>query len=136
MYRADPKHKVYDPTNSTEYDLASSIVSEAIRYSSPKIIYWQLNKEGTLRDVSETEDVYNERTGMKIFGEAKEIFGYVDVNPILAEISRLGIEQLEELNIDYNEMPKILKYKNLEQIQDYIKDKNFKALKFINKFEI
>lgn len=110
MYRPDPKFKIYDPTISTEYDLANSFSAEAMKFVSPKIIYWRLDKDATDADQSDDEDIYNEKIGETIFKDPLEIFGYIEVNPIIQEITRLGIEQLEELNIFVNlqEVVKIL----------------------------
>jgi hypothetical protein len=103
MFRVN-KMKVFEPKNP-EYALADAITSEIVEIISPKILWWSLDRTATQATRDELDEVYGEKSSddsKYVYTGPKEVFCYVEFNPILWELSRLGVEQLEMINIFTN----------------------------------
>lgn len=123
--RADDK-SLYEPLNP-EYEMAASFINELNKIVTPNILYFATNMEATMPTLDNTDIVYGETKQKIKFFPPKKIEGYVETNPILEELTQMGLAQIEELNIivsidkflsDINQPPKagdILKISHLEQ---------------------
>ncbi len=99
MYRRPNTVKVFEPKNP-EYALCSSLTSEFIEAQSPLCMWWSLNRATTNASQDELDQVYGERgSGDRKFKFKKpnRIYLYLEINPIMIELTRLGIEQIEEI---------------------------------------
>jgi len=103
MYQRSTKLQMWDP-KSPEYALLDSMVSEKFTAHSPEIKWWsflQDNETGAaVRD--ELDKVYGEKSsGGK---DAKrgylgpfDVKAIMEINPIVKEFTRLGLQQIEEV---------------------------------------
>ncbi len=97
MFRPQ-QFKLYDPQNP-EYEIAQSIIDETMRYVSPQILWWRYDHIETSKQASSIDKLYGENSKGEKFLKPIEIFGYVELNPILQELTRLGLEETEEINL-------------------------------------
>lgn len=106
MYKPpkDVALKTYAPTNP-EYGLVDLMVSEAFAAVSPEIYYWSFDAETTEQDMDEVDQMYGEKSSgdaVRDFTGPYQIDARIDFNPILKEITRLGMEQKEDIDIFVN----------------------------------
>jgi hypothetical protein len=95
--------KTFSPYNP-EYLLASSMDAEMIEYSSPKILWWSFDKTETIADMDELDKIYGEsHLGQDIFKAPKQVNAALEINPIMMELTRLGVEQIEEIILFANQ---------------------------------
>lgn len=99
--------KIFEPTNP-EYNLVHSINSELNEAVSPKLMVWMIDLADAAANQDEIDNVYGENSAIdktkNISKNIKydgpyEFFGNVQVNEIIQEMSRLGVEQVEEIDI-------------------------------------
>jgi len=91
--------KVFEP-RSPEYALASSVDGDFIEAVSPLIMYWSLDRATTVASQDELDHVYGEKSSgdaLHTFLEPNRVYLLIEINPILIELTRLGIEQIEEI---------------------------------------
>lgn len=103
MYRPT-NPRLYEPTNP-EYLLADVMTAEQYEIHSPEIKWWSMIREvdgGAERD--ELDEVYGEKSspGKLAYTEPYEVFGFVDINPILQELTKLGQQQINEIEFYTN----------------------------------
>lgn len=101
MYHPKPSVKLYDPKNP-EYEVVNLITQEAFENVSPHILYWPLDyyKTNLMRD--SVDEVYGEVEKKEVYLKPFPIVGYVEVSPIIAELSKLGLNTNEEINLFVN----------------------------------
>jgi hypothetical protein len=88
---------VFEPL-SPEYSLASSIDAEYISYATPKIMWWSFDKTDTMSNMTELDKIYGEsHVGKDVFYEPNIVEAHLEINPIMMELMRLGVEQIEEV---------------------------------------
>jgi len=98
------KPKVFEPL-SPEYALASLTDSEFIEASSPYVLWWSVDRTATKSSQDELDDVYGEKgSGDRkvIFKNPNRVYIMYELNPILIEMTRLGIQQIEEITLLIN----------------------------------
>lgn len=91
--------RVFEP-RSPEYALASSIDSDFINAASPHITYWSMDRAATQASRDELDGIYGEKSSGDLkhtFLAPNRVYMYLELNPILIELTRLGIEQIEEI---------------------------------------
>jgi hypothetical protein len=91
--------KVFEPT-SPDYALASSMDAEYIQNASPKVLWWSFNFQANIDNMDELDKVYGEKSsknGKDIFRDPKEVYCHFEISPIMLELTRLGVEQIEEV---------------------------------------
>jgi coenzyme F420-reducing hydrogenase gamma subunit len=97
--------KMYDPKNP-EYSLVDAMTSERFTLYSPEVYWWSFirdNEDGAaIRD--ELDRVYGEKSStekMAYLGPY-EVKAAIELNPIVAEFTRLGLQQIEEVEAYVN----------------------------------
>lgn len=99
MFRERPSElKLFD-SMSPEYELANSFVQESIEIVSPPILYFCTNLPATKETLDNVDIVYGETKNKITFLPPKKIVANPQLNPILEELTSLGLAQLEELNL-------------------------------------
>lgn len=88
--------KIYDPENP-EYQLASHYSQELFITVSPKILYWKLNHTLTNTNRDEVDDLYGESSQKSIYEKPVQIYAKEEINPIIQELTKLGLEQKDEI---------------------------------------
>jgi len=108
------KPTLFEPRNP-EYALVDAMTSERFTLFSPEIYYWsflQDDEDGAAaRD--ELDIVYGEKSsvGTEQYIGPIEIKAILEVNPILAEFKRVGLQQIEEIEA----------YANIAAMENYLK---------------
>jgi len=98
MYRPN-NARVFEP-RSPEYALASTIDADFIRAISPLIYYWSLDRTATVASQDQLDTIYGEKssgTALHTFKDPNRVYMFIEINPILVELTRLGAEQIEEI---------------------------------------
>lgn len=99
MFKERPEElKLFEPTNP-EYELANSFVEEAIEIVSPLILYFATDLASTLPTMDNVDNILGETKQKIKFFAPKKIFADPEINPILAELTAMGLSQIEELNL-------------------------------------
>ena len=94
--------KLFEPKNP-EYMLASSIIQETMEIASPKIFWFSKDHAETDSKLTEIDTTYGEEaSSKKYFKQPVEVVGFVDVNPMLIELTKLGFNNLREINLIVN----------------------------------
>lgn len=91
--------KVFEPRNP-EYALASTIDGDFINAASPMIMYWSIDRAATVASQDDLDHVYGEKSSgdtLHTFKTPNRVYMFVELNPILVELTRLGAEQIEEI---------------------------------------
>lgn len=91
-------YKLYDE-ESPDYGLAQSMMEEAMQFVSPKILWWRYDHITSESKASAMDKLYGENSKGDKFLNPIEVFGWVENNPILQELTRLGLEENEEINL-------------------------------------
>lgn len=104
MFRPQ-KPLAFEPINP-EYALASSLTSEMIEATSPYILWWSFLRTETSANKDELDNVYGEassKTGIHNFAlKPIRVYLHLEINPIIQELTRLGVEQIESITIYTN----------------------------------
>lgn len=98
------KPKIYDARNP-EYSLVDFMVSEQFSLHSPEIKYWSFLRDdetnSTPRD--ELDKIYGElSSGKESYLGPYDVEGVLEINPIVKEFTRLGLQQIEEIEFIAN----------------------------------
>ncbi len=100
------KITMFEPSNP-EYSLVDTMMAEKITAYSPEVYWWsQIRDDETgaaTRD--ELDKVYGEKSsgdGYINYIGPKEVKSILELNPIVAEFTRLGLQQIEEVEIYVN----------------------------------
>lgn len=101
MFQRDSKLDLFQPQNP-EYELVNIVTNEAFRIVSPHIIYYPYDSVTTERDQDDYDDIMGEAEENYAFFKPVQIYAYVETNPIIDELTRLGLEQIEEINVYAN----------------------------------
>ena len=100
MYRPQ-RFKFFDEENP-EYALIDSLTEEMFVVISPKILWWTFKDEETKAAMSELELLYGETMSSKKFLGPIEVFGHLETDPVITELQRMGIEQIESIKLSVN----------------------------------
>lgn len=106
--------KTFEPKNP-EYALASSIDGDLIEAISPLIVYWSFDRDATGASRDELDQVYGEKSSgdaLHYFKDPNRVYMFVEINPIIIELTRLGIEQIEEITAVVN-VDNFIKHNNI-----------------------
>lgn len=96
--------KLFDPKNP-EYMLAASVIQEQMEIASPHILWFTKNQELTDSKLTEIDMAYGEESSSKkFFKPPVQVHGFLDVNPMIIELSKLGYNNLREINLIMNQM--------------------------------
>ncbi len=104
MYRRPNNIKVFEPKNP-EYALCSSLTSEFIEAQSPYTIWWSVDSTKSEASQDELDKIYGEKSsGDRLikFKKPNRIYLSLEINPIMVELTRLGVEQIEEITAVIN----------------------------------
>lgn len=96
--------KVMEPKNP-EYALASSLSADFIENQSPLMYWWSFDRTKTTATQDELDQIYGEKSSGDrkfTFKKPNRVYAFMEINPILIELSRLGIEQIEEITLVIN----------------------------------
>lgn len=93
--------RVYDP-ESPEILTFNSIDQEFIKHKSPLILYWKYNYAQTKLNTDELGKLYGEAEESSYDIEPITIYAIAEKSPILQELSRYGLTQIEEINFICN----------------------------------
>jgi len=104
MFRPQ-KVKTFEPKNP-EYLIADSLTAEMIEATSPLILWWSFAQADTISKQDELDHIYGEAStqdGKFVFTLKPSIVHLrTEFNPILKELTRLGVEQIESLTVYAN----------------------------------
>ena len=113
MFRTT-ENKMFD-SRSPEYALVDSMAQEKFTNYSPEVYWWSFirDKEPNAPYRDELDQIYGEKssTGSERYLGPYEVKLVVELNPILAELTRLGLQQIEEIEI----------YCNIAAMSQYLK---------------
>ena len=94
--------KIYEP-NNPEYSLVDAMTSELFELFSPEIKWWNLNITTTQSNLDSLDQLYGEEGDNKLaFNGPFNVYGRVETNPILKELSRLGHLEIREIDFYVN----------------------------------
>jgi hypothetical protein len=106
MYRPQ-KLRMYEPT-SPEYSLADTMLQERITAYSPEVYYWSFVRDDESiapdfgsKERDELDIVYGEKSsanGKMAYLGPYEVKLALELDPIMAEMTRLGWQQIESVN--------------------------------------
>jgi len=109
--------KVFDSQNP-EYSLIDSMTSEIFENYSTEIAYWLFGRAETEANLDELDEVYGESSKNKrIYSGPFDVKGTLTINPIIQELTRLGLEQIEEIDF----------YCNIAAMDEYLEGEPPKA---------
>ncbi len=92
------KLNLYEPENP-EYLLLNSFNEEFTEISSPRILYWKLNREASKQNQDKLDELYGEATQTNVYEDPIEVYFLIERSPIMNELTRLGQNTIEEINI-------------------------------------
>lgn len=92
------KLNLYEAENP-EYMLLNSFNDEYTEIVSPRILYWKLNREASKQNQDKLDDLYGEATQTNVYEGPFEVFMLIERSPIMNELTRLGQNTIEEVNI-------------------------------------
>ena len=98
----NPTIKMYDPTNH-ELWLGDEISKEHIEVYSPPILWWKISSE-TITNSDDLDKLYGESQSI-IYENADhpiEVFGYLEMSPIIEELGRMGLSDIKDFNLMTN----------------------------------
>jgi hypothetical protein len=99
MFKERPSNKnLYEPKNP-EYELANSFINELHEIVTPNILYFATDMAATMPTMDNVDLVYGETKQKIKFFPPKKIDAFVEANPILEELTQMGLAQIEELNV-------------------------------------
>jgi len=102
MWRPNGKINIFDPTNP-EYTLVDAMTAEKFENYSWEIVYWSFNIETTAPTLDALDQTYGEASDVQNkYDGPFEAYGTIEVNPILQELTKLGHQQIEEINFYCN----------------------------------
>lgn len=117
--------KLFEPKNP-EYMLASSIIQEAMEIASPHILWFAKDNAKTDSLLTELDTTYGEEaSSKKFFKPPVQLHGFLDVNPMIIELSKLGFNNLREINLIMNTMD------ILEKLGDMVKEGDVFRITFL-----
>lgn len=107
-YYKAKKAKIYNP-DSVEYSTLDAIISEQYVAFSYDLYLFSFNLEATKENMDSMDDIYGENemddedeSFENKYAGPMRFHALTEKNPILMELSRLGLEQVEELDIYAN----------------------------------
>ena len=104
MFRPQ-KVKTFDPL-SPEYALVDSLTSEMIDAITPYVLWWSLLRNDTQQKRDELDTIYGEassKDGKHVFVTTPtKVSLRLEINPVIKELTRLGIEQIHAIDIYCN----------------------------------
>lgn len=99
MFKERPDElKLFDSTNP-EYELANSFVDESNEIVSPLILFFCADITATKSEMDNVDITYGETKQKIKYLPPKKILGNVEINPIIQELTSLGLAQIEALNL-------------------------------------
>jgi len=94
--------KIYEPDN-TEHELVDAMTSELFEKFSHEIKWWNINRTASQANLDNLDQLYGEEGDDKlIFTGPYNVYGRIEVNPILKELSRLGHLEIREIDFYVN----------------------------------
>lgn len=98
MFKERPYElKLFDALNP-EYELANSYVDEINEIGSPLILYFSMNDPETKSSMDNVDLIYGETKQRIKYFPPKRINAIPEINPVLEELTSLGLSQIEEIN--------------------------------------
>lgn len=93
---------IWDPLNH-EHWLADQESIDHIKINSPYVLYWKIDQEQTEMHNDEISNLYQESDQLVFYNsEPIRVYMYVEISPIVQELSRIGISELREINFIAN----------------------------------
>ena len=93
---------IWDPLNH-EHWLVDQQSIDHVKINSPYILYWKIDQEKTDMNNDELSDLYQESSQLVFYNSNPiRVFMYVEISPIVQELSRIGISELREINFISN----------------------------------
>lgn len=92
------KLNLYEPKNP-EYLLLNSFNEEYTEIVSPRILYWKFDIENSKNTLDKLDDLYSESTQTNKYIGPFEVSMLIERSPIINELSRLGHNIIEEINV-------------------------------------
>lgn len=98
------KNQVFEPLNP-EYSLIDAMTEEVFVNYSPELAYWSLNEPTTEASRDELDKLYGEKssdTGKITYDGPFQVYGTLQINPIIQELTKVGLQQIEEIDFYVN----------------------------------
>jgi hypothetical protein len=93
---------IWDPLNH-EHWLVDQESIDHIKINSPYVLYWKIDQEKTEMNNDEISNLYQESDQLVFYNsEPIRIYVYVEISPIVQELSRIGVSELREINFITN----------------------------------
>jgi len=93
---------IWDPLNY-EHWLVDQESIDHIKINSPYILYWKVDHDETERHNDELSNLYQESDQLVFYNkEPIRVYMYAEISPIIQELSRIGISELNEINLITN----------------------------------
>jgi hypothetical protein len=93
---------IWDPLNY-EHWLADQESIDHIKINSPYILYWKIDSEGTEMNNDELSNLYQESDQLVFYNQKPiRVYMYSEISPVIQELSRIGISELNEINLIAN----------------------------------
>lgn len=95
--------RAYDDSNIQEHITREMMNREWVEYVSPKIEWWCIDFVNTKKDANELQNLYGETDNAEYANVGKnpaepiEVFALVEKSPVVEELTRLGIADLQEV---------------------------------------
>lgn len=100
------KPNLFSPCNP-EYALCDALVAEQYTINSPEILWWSLLRDGATGAAArdELDAVYGEKSSgdhKLAYAGPFDFRGFIDISPIVQELTRLGLQQINEIELYAN----------------------------------
>lgn len=106
---------MFEP-NNPEHSLVDAMTEEVHMLESPEIFYWKIKKEEEIEAepeynnvddpyLDDLDTVYGEKSsgdGKYLFHDPVRVYGKIDIEPILNELSRLGLTTINQIDFYLN----------------------------------
>lgn len=93
---------IWDPLNY-EHWLSDQESIDHIKINSPYILYWKIDQEGTEMHNDELSNLYQESDQLVFYNRKPiRVYMYAEISPVIQELSRIGISELNEINLITN----------------------------------
>jgi len=93
---------VWDPLNY-EHWLVDQQSIDHIKINSPYILYWKIDQESTEMHNDELSNLYRESDQLVFYNKKPiRVYMHAEISPVVQELSRIGISELNDINLITN----------------------------------
>jgi hypothetical protein len=96
-----PKDLTVFDSESPEYSLANSIIQETMKIVTPDLLWFSFRAQDTEMTRDELDKLYQE-SQLKLYKQPRQIDGMFEISPIIRELAKLGISDIEQISLVLN----------------------------------